>query len=473
MAVQANPPPYGTLVNQIYQQSYASIVWLGAVIANPSATPASLASQATLVLDTLLNGVETIGGLSIQTGVLYDMPLLQGVASLPINATAQAAFAMNNRITGLGALQVYLKATLPTSVTGVASTLLGAGNPAIPDINLLGGFGAWTGEPIPAGYGPGTLTQNAVLNQGYWASIVSGTASYYGNYPQPTLDATVRAAQGALSTSTILSQLAIADALQSVITPAQVWNTCYALPASIQAARLVSPSLNLNADQISMATRYFLITMAEQIAGFVVLARGLAASATGNPAAAVITQSGQGLMDIASQNLGNFESWTQLTGAVPAPWGAGAIPAGTSISLSSGSIGLTQAQLLGTDLNFGSQNQPIPSWSGDFQINVGLSNFKSSLGRRLATTLGNLIYHPEYGSRIPPELGQILTTGGQSLITAYGKAALLADPRTQSILSATTTTLTGQPNAVQFLANVQPIGPGLQAVNVNEVLTPI
>jgi len=257
-----------------------------------------------------------------------------------------------------------------------------------------------------------------------------------------------------------------------VISPAQVWNTCYALPATIQSARLVSPSLNLDNDQISMATRYFMITMAEQIAGFVVLARGLAAASTGSSGSSVITQSGQGLMDIASQNLGNFESWSQLAGAVPAPWGAGAIPAGTSISLASGVAALTQAQLLGSDLNFGSQNQPIPSWSGDFQINLGIPNFRASLGRRLATTLGNLIFHPEYGSRIPPELGQILTTGGQSLITAYGKAALLADPRVQSILSATTTTLAGQPNAVQFLASVQPIGPGLQAVNVNEVLTP-
>ena len=472
MAGLANPPPYGTLVNQIYQQSYASIVWLGTVIQNTSASPASLASQAALVLETLLNGVETIGGLSIQTGVNYDLPTMQQVASLPINATAQAAFALNNRITGLGNLQIYLKTALPTSVTGVAATLLGAGLPAIPDINLIAGFGTWTGEPIPSGYAPGNLTEYAILNQGYWASIVSGTALYYGNYPQPTLDAAVRAAQGALSTSTILSQLAISDALQSVISPAQVWNTCYALPATIQAARLVSPSLNLDNDQISMATRYFMITMAEQIAGFVVLARGLASSSSGASGSAVIAQSGQGLMDIAAQNLGSFESWNQLAGGIPAPWGAGAIPAGTTIQLASGSVGLTQAQMLGTDLDFGSQNQPIPSWAGDFQINLGVSNFRASLGRRLATTLGNLLFHPEYGSRIPPEIGQILTVGGQALITAYGRAAILADPRVQTILSATTTTLAGQPNAVQFLSNVQPIGPGLQAVNVNEVLTP-
>ena len=472
MAVQTNPPPYGTLVNQIYQQSYASIVWLGAVLGNTSATAASLATQASLVLNTLLNGVEIIGGLSIQTGVNYDLPTMQQVASLPLNATSGSALAINNRITGLGALQTYMKTTIPTSISGVASTLLGAGNPAIPDINLLSGFMTWTGEPIPTGYMAGNLTEYAVQNQGYWAGIVSGIASYYGNYPQQTLDTAVRAAQGALSTSTILSQLAISDALQTVISPAQVWNTCYALPATIQSARLVSPSLNLDNDQISMATRYFLITMAEQIAGFVVLARGLAATSTGSSGSAVITQSGQGLMDIASQNLGNFESWSQLAGAIPAPWGAGAIPAGTNIPLASGTVGLTQAEMLGTDLNFGSQNQPIPSWSGDFQINVGISNFRASLGRRLSTTLGNLIFHPEYGSRIPPELGQILTTGGQALITAYGKAALLADPRTQSILSATTTTLAGQPNAVQFIAQVQPIGPGLVPVNVNEVLTP-
>ena len=469
-----SPPPYGTLINQIYQQGYAALVWLDSVIspASASGNPASLSTQANLVLNTLLNGVEIINGLNIQAGVNNDYPLLQQAAAIPITYTSGMAQTIDNRITGLANLQVTLQSTLPTFISGAASGYLNLGQVAIPDINLVSILGAWTGEPTPGGYTAGNLTPYASGNQQNWVALVSGYAAYMGNSPTTVLDGVVRAAQGSLAASTILQSLSIQDATTSQLSPLLVWNTAYALPATLAATRLISPSPALASDQNSMAARSFLITMAEQVAGFSILAKGLASSAGGSSGLAIITQQGQGLMDVAAQNLGNFERWNQLAGTVPAPWGAGALNPGTYITLASGSPALTQAQILGTDLNFGAQNQPIPTWTGDFQTNTGISNFRASLGRRLATTLGSLIYHQTYGSRIPPEIGEILTIGGSALITAYGQAAISADPRTQSILSATTTTINGAPNAVQFNATVQPIGPGLQPIGLNEVLSP-
>lgn len=475
--IYSNQPQYanfGTLVNQIMQQALSSLVWLEGVISTPSASgnPASLASQANLVLSTLLNGAQIIGGQNTLTGITSDYPLLQQVAALPVAYTSGAAQTINNRLQGLANLQVSLKQVVPTSIMGVASGLLGVGSPAIPDINLMGLYSTWTGEPIPTGYAEGSLYGAAIQNQQNWASVASGVAAYYGNYPQTPLDCAVRAAQGSLTTSTIVSGLSINDSTSSQITPAMVWNGCYALPATQVSARLLAPNLSLDTYQVSMATRSFLLTMAKQVAGFVVLANGIASTALGSAGMSAVITGSQGLMDVAAQNLGSFENWRQMAGAVPAPWGAGALQPGTNIALVSGSIGLTQAQILGSDIDLGQQNQPVPTWTGDFLQNVGIANYRASLGRRLATTLGGLIFHTEYGSRIPPELGQILTQGGLSLITAYGQAAIASDPRTQQVISAVTVPIQGQPNTAGFVAQVQPIGPGMTAVGVNETLSP-
>jgi len=78
-------------------------------------------------------------------------------------------------------------------------------------------------------------------------------------------------------------------------------------------------------------------------------------------------------------------------------------------------------------------------WNGDIPLISGPTNLSSALARRIMTTLGTLIYHSSYGSRIPPEVGEIQDVSTANLITAFGESALLNDVRVQSVLSAETT----------------------------------
>jgi hypothetical protein len=468
---------FGPLTNQVWQVCYTSLGWLQSIVTASGASrqPASLASNAALVLQSLLAGVEVLEAQSTLNAVLGDLPMIRAVAGLPITYSSSQSTNINGRIASLTDLIAFLRPiTVPSATLSpdpVAS--LNLGQPSIVSPNLLGTYATWHSEPTPTGFLQSGLPTFASSYTTDWNAIVTGVANYYGVNPLAPLDAAIRAAQGSNLISTVLQNLFLPTTGSSSPLPtAQVWNATMTLPAALASANLLRPDVSLESSQSSMATRAFLLTMAEQLGSFILGAKGFASSASASGANAVLSQQGQGLMDIASQQLGSFESWRSITGSLPAPWGADALAAGTQVMLTSGSSGLTQAAILGTDIDLGPLGTAIPGWTGDLPITVGLSNYRGALARRLTTSLGALIYHQTYGSRIPPELGQILTTGAQSLITAYGKSALASDPRTQAVISASTAMLSGQPNAVLFSAQVQPVGPGLTPVQVNEVVAP-
>lgn len=476
MASTTPPVPYGPLSAQVWQSSYQSLQWLQSVVgaAGASGNAQSLGTQANLVVDTLANGVDLLDGSAISAALAQDVAGLRLIAALPIPYTTDQANAINNRITGMIVLGEALLAPIPTVLpTAVAG--LNAGGPGIPAPDYLTTFLGWNAETAPVELVSSRgLLGVASAYAGNWSAIVTGAAGFYGAFPQPALDSAVRVAQGALLTNQILSQLFASGGpvLTDYASLQQLWNITMALPATLASANLLRPDVSLDSSQQNMATRAFLITMAEQVAAFSLICRGWASTATTTGAASVLSVQNQGLMDIAAQNLSSFEAWGQLRGGLNPPWGAGAVPPGTLIPLVSGSTALTQAQILGTDISIGAQNSPLPAWTGDLPIVVGIPNYRAALARRLSTSLGSLVYHQNYGSRIPPELGQVLTTGAQALITAFGRSALLGDPRTQSVISAQTAMLSGQPNAVFFSGTVQPIGPGVPPVGVSEVVSP-
>ena len=472
-----NPASFGPLTNQLWQAGYASLGWLSSIVnaSGASRQPASLASNAELVLQGLLNGVQAIDAQAVQAVITQELPMLRAVAALPLPYTSSQSATLNGRIASLSSLLGVLQPlVLPSSILPTpAISALNFGLPAIQDIGLLPIYATWNAEPPPASFNQADLPTFASGYAADWFNIATGVAQYYGSQPQPALDSAVRAAQGAILLSDMLLDLFTnSGGIPSTLPDAQDWNMAVALPATLTSVALLRPDISLAVSQTSMATRAFFLLMAEQLSSFILGVRGLASTIAAARATSVISQQGQGLMDIAAQGLGNFESWSTLTSGISAPWAAGGIQTGTPVSLSPGVSGLTQAAILGTDIDLGPQGQPIAGWAGDIPVILGVGNYRASLARRLSTSLGQLIYHQDYGSRIPPELGQVLTTGAQALITAYGKSALAADPRTQAILSASTTMLSGQPNSVFFSAVVQPIGPGLAPIQLNEVLTP-
>ncbi len=442
----------------IWEQVFASLQWLQGQTA--TASPASLVTQTDLVLETALNGAQILSTQSLLNATNTEIPLLRQVAALPVSYTNDQSFAINSRLSSLVSLGAALGAIANPNSPGTAATLLSANSVAIPDIGLLSILSSWTSESAPSYFAGNVVSGSAQYNT-IWQSIVTTVEGSTNGLP---LDCASRIASGTASIAAIMG------GLQPTTVSSSSWDQNVALPATLVSLRLLRPDISLASSQASMITRAFCLYMAIQLAQFAIIAKGLVGTANGAQAISATSQQNQGLMDIASANLGNFEDWSNLTTGIPAPWGAGALAPGTQVPLVSGTSAATQAQILGTDINIGPQNGSMPPWTGDYQTLSGIINYSAAIGRRLATPLGALIYHPNFGSRIPPEIGQVLTVGAQSLITAYGKSAIASDPRTQQIISAQTSLLSGQ--AVLFSANVQPIGPGLNPVQINEVLSP-
>lgn len=467
-------PPYITRI--VWSQAYSSLSWLqGQVVASGSASsPPSLVTKATLVLESLAAGTSilTINDILLACSAL--LPGVQQAGALPITYNPAQSAAISNTISNLAVFPGYLSSLVPLAFPAAPSSLA-AGSPSLylqgAYQNLTEAFLSASLEIPPLAYDGswGSLQTSTESLLETWDSIVNSVSGYYGAFPQSPLDSVTRIGQGIAAQTSIITGLAPSTA-PAYLPPAISWNQAVVVPSLASSCRLVQQGISTNPGQGSMVTRAFLATMAQQVASFAIIVAGLGAAST---AATTTTQQGQGLMDIASQFLGNQAAWRGITSGVQPPWGAGAIPTGTTVNLVPGSTAKesTYAQILGSDINLGSQNNPMPSWSGDFDITVGIPNYISALGRRLATTLGALIYHPQYGCRIPPEIGEIMTTGANSLIATFGAAAIQSDPRTQSLVSATASSIPGNPNAVGFQATVQPIGPGISPVSLNEVIT--
>lgn len=222
-----------------------------------------------------------------------------------------------------------------------------------------------------------------------------------------------------------------------------------------------------------------MLTIAQQLALFLLVLRQPTAS---NINLARVQQN-DNLMDVAARALGDFEQWQNIaaTNNLRPPYTAAAKDAGVAPYGSDLVMPTTGAQVspvgqppsyltnfLGVDLYLGPINQIMLPWRGDFQSIAGYSNLAQALGRRLQTALKSLLYHTDYGSLLPSEAGTVQSQIEAGRIAAFGKSALLADPRVASVISATAQIL---PNGqVSFQGVVQPRGFGAQSVAVNEVI---
>ena len=77
-------------------------------------------------------------------------------------------------------------------------------------------------------------------------------------------------------------------------------------------------------------------------------------------------------------------------------------------------------QLLGGDLAI---------VGGDFGVVGGRDNLRQALRHRLSTEEGELMFHPDYGSRIRTLIGTVNGPTAGLLAAEYAKSALYADPR--------------------------------------------
>lgn len=201
------------------------------------------------------------------------------------------------------------------------------------------------------------------------------------------------------------------------------------------------------------------------------------------------------LVSLAARELGNFELWpsiailNSLSPPYIAPIGSAPIaglavpgqqlfiPTDAATAATTNQSVTTQVptyenNYLGIDLYLGpmSQAEMLP-WTGDFTLISGYNNLQNALLRRLKTTLGSLVFHPQYGSRIPPEVGAVTTAAVSGYLKAYAEAAIVSDPRIYQVTSITATVNTAD-YGVQITATATPNGSENTSVSVNEVLQP-
>ena len=81
------------------------------------------------------------------------------------------------------------------------------------------------------------------------------------------------------------------------------------------------------------------------------------------------------------------------------------------------------------------------------------------------------MYDKTYGSRIPPEVGSIQSADTAGHIASYASSAILADPRSDRIASASVVRNTD--GSISYNGIVIPNGGGNLGATVNEVLQPL
>lgn len=455
---------------QIWQACYTALNFLQTLLGG---TPEQSVSAATAVLQTLLNGVEAIDANDLSSAWRTEISYLQQIQALPLVVAPADAAIFNARVSTYEAAQVALAPLVPQAP--FPSGVLANGTPSIPSTGLLAFYLQFGYETPPAGLTPANLTAQAQSVAASLANIAIDIQTFQGMNVTQLYDVAVREAAVANNAAAMLAAFTAGPV---AIASSGVWNTLVALPACAQCADIVNSAPATFASQQSAVIRNRLLTSASQIANYLLTLR----STQGQQISIATLRNNESLMDFAARTLGNFELWQQVAAVnnlVPpyvaatagygiAAWGSSLILPTPGVTASAtGAAPSYAVNFLGTDINVGPINGAMPPWMGDYQLITGYSNLRWALGRRLQTTLGTLIYHLAYGSRIPPEVGAVQDNSTAGNIAAYGQGALLSDPRVQSVPQATATLVE---QGVEFDGTVLPAGFSTPGINVNEVI---
>lgn len=467
--------------NEVFQVCTIASAWLNSQIAN---TPnvASTEAQTQNVFQTLRNGQQAVSAWQLAGAWTTELALLQQVQVLPLSLTTAQSAAFTARITALQNAIAALQAIIPTANIANTIRLLSTNNPAIAYPGVLEFYQAFAFETAPTGFTADQTVPFLEATVQNWSAIAQATLGY-----QTTIGLTQGYDEVARTTSALsqiescYAQLTQTFTVLESISATQAWNQNVSLPALLFSASSITGSPSSQLNQQCGVIRTVLGTAINALALFLLSLRqpsyGQANLAT--------LRANDSLMDIAARTSGNFEQWTAIAtlNGLEAPWVglANSMPGDTLLIPNSSGTTVTpglpipsyNVNVLGVDWYFGPLGGSMLPWAGDIPVIAGPSNLRAALTRRIMTPLSSLIYHTDYGSRIPPEVGEVQDTGSAQLITAFGMSALLSDPRVQSVLSASTTLNANGIGLDSFDADVQPVGTsGSNGVSVNAVLSP-
>lgn len=441
-------------------------------------TTAQLAQLSQAMFNTLANGAEAINAYATSIAWRNEINSMQQIQALPLSLSPTASTIFTNRLTAYESALVDLNGIVP-QVPYAAPQSIASGVPSVPSAGLLDYYGQFSYETPPAGLTTDNLITNALSVEDAFNEVAAAISAYQGANITQLYDVAIRQALVAGATASILQQLT-SGPFAADVDGLNTWNQIVTVPAFTMCADMLAGTPYTEELQQQAALRNVMLSTAGQVAVYMLTQR--------QPQTAQVRVTtlltGESLMDVASRTLGNFEQWidiAELNGLVPpyvgvnsspgiAGWGSRLILPTPGAAVSA--LGVPPSytvNYLGIDLYIGPINGEMPHWRGDFETILGYSNLRWALGRRIQTTQGSLIYHPQYGSRIPPEVGAVQDNATAGHVAAFGKSAILADPRVERVLSATATLKTG--SQIAFVASVQPGGFQTTAIELNEVIS--
>jgi phage baseplate assembly protein W len=155
------------------------------------------------------------------------------------------------------------------------------------------------------------------------------------------------------------------------------------------------------------------------------------------------------LQDIAGRELGDANQWRvliEINGLTfpylsgdPTVIGPTVLAYGDKLIVPAPTVQVSASvdpnSVFGTDLEL--LNGDLQVVDGDFATVSGRANLKHALQDRIATPLADLVFHREYGCGIDTIRGIVSGPTEGVLAAQYVRGALLADPRVDSVQSAT------------------------------------
>lgn len=402
-------------------------------------TPSSVSGQQAVlqaIQQTLTNALHLWDAYQIQSLLAQEYTLLNIASTLNISPVDLQY--IDARIASFKALyqSVYpLNVNVSYNINNLTN-----GAPALPAYDLLSYFVQFDSEILPL-----TLTTSNFQSTIQTMATAWQDAYIYLNQGNGTLNQQTsilsvnKMADCCLDIVNFVSNLTLDSSITNLN---QIWNSIVALPTMLRYFSLVYQDPSSQASQSINAIKFVMLNLLLETNAT------LAAFSTQNkiqtPTQATLRAS-ETLMDFAARTTGDFSQWSVIaqanklvppyTGIIPAP---GIAVPGTKLYLppySSNSIpvGEYENYYLGIDWDFGYPYTTLDTWNGDFSMVSGISNYTEALARRVLTPLGSLIYHTNYGSQLPAEIGNVQTAQEAALQLSYLKNALLSDPRTQSI----------------------------------------
>lgn len=496
--------PFTGYPGRIWATCWQSMTWLNNLLNGGAVAIDTIDDPTAAVLATLVNAVRNLE--AWQTGAVLTIEAQNmaaiGALALPLDTATQTYF--DNRLAALSAAATAISALPQEADPFDAVALLVAGSPAIRDPFFLEWCISFSGETSPSG----SLPISAIPAAQAWLTIANAIFVLQGANPTSAYDTAARQFRCATVVATTLNQTTsgsyvgnetvvqfpLRDNLGNIlhddqgnilytVAPGAVdyeWSQVVGLPTILlDAASLMSNPASLVAQQCGVI-RYALNF---QIAKLSLLLLSLRSHNVTQSQTAQLRDT-ESLLDLGSRINGDFETWQAiaLLNGIQPPYPG---PTNTALAASgkplftSGSGILPDpdaqrptyaANVLGTDYDFGPINGVQPTWLGDIPLITGYLNFARAIGRRLQTPLGSLIYHFDYGCRIPPEVGAVQSIDEAKRLNQYGRSAIFSDPRTGSILRSEATTQPGF--LATFSAAIQPVGPGdnPNPVAVNETI---